>query len=260
MDFRLDARILLEHVCNTNSTTLYANGDRELSEMERKKYEELINKRVQHVPLQHLTGIQGFMGLDFKVNRDVLIPRQDTETLVEEVLRELHDGMSILDMCIGSGCILLSLLYYSNECSGLGADLSEDALKVAKENAKLLGIDAEFIQSDLFSNINGKFDVIVSNPPYIKTKEIEELMPEVRDYEPFMALDGKEDGLSFYVRIIEKSVDFLYEGGLLAFEIGCEQGEDVSKLMRENGFTNIEVIKDLCGLDRVVKGRKKVNV
>ncbi len=256
----LDARLLLEHVCNTNRSDMILNPDRELSQEEEKAYNELIKKRATHVPLQHLTGIQGFMGLDFCVNKDVLIPRADTETLVEAVMKELHDGMRILDMCTGSGCILLSLLNYSNDCVGTGVDISAAALEVAKNNAQRLNISAEFLESDLFSRVEGKYDIIVSNPPYIRTCEIEELMPEVRDHDPFIALNGKEDGVSFYRDIINKAPDYLVKGGLLAFEIGCEQADEVSEMMEAGGFCEITVVKDLCGLDRVVTGRTRINV
>ena len=256
----LDARLLLEYVCKTDRSAVILDPHRELTESEESEYEELLKKRASHIPLQHLTGIQGFMGLDFCVNKDVLIPRQDTESLVEEVMKEMHDGMRILDMCTGSGCILLSLLHYSNDCIGVGADISPAALSVAKKNADRLGIEADFIESDLFENVDGVFDIIVSNPPYIRTCEIEELMPEVKDHDPFIALNGKEDGVTFYRRIIKDAPDHLVMGGLLAFEIGNDQGKAVSDMMNDAGFTGVCVLKDLCGNDRVVLGRKKINV
>lgn len=255
-----DARLLLEFVCETDRTALLAFPEREITKEQEEKYLSVIKKRSTHIPLQHLTGIQGFMGLDFCVNKDVLIPRADTETLVEEVLQNLHDGMRILDMCTGSGCILLSLLHYSNDCEGVGADISPEALSVAKENAGRLNIEASFVESDLFENVSGVFDIIVSNPPYIRTCEIEELMPEVRDYDPFIALNGKEDGVSFYRSIIAKAPLYLKQGGVLAFEIGCDQGKEVSAMMIDSGFTNVSVKQDLGGLDRVVIGRKKIDV
>ena len=184
----------------------------------------------------------------------MLVPRADTETLVEEVLKDLHDGMRVLDMCTGSGCILLSLLKFSNDCEGVGVDISEKALEVAKSNAEALNINATFIQSDLFENVEGKFDILVSNPPYIRTCEIEELMPEVRDHDPFIALNGHETGVFFYEKIVAKAPKFLNRGGLLAFEIGCDQGKEVSDIMSRGGFKNVEVINDLCGNPRVVKG------
>jgi len=250
----IDARLILEYVCNTNRNTLLAHPDREVSESELEKVNELIRKRSERIPLQHLTSSQEFMGLDFYVNENVLIPRQDTEILVEEAMIEIMDGMRVLDMCTGSGCILLSLMKYKNEIEGIGADKSEKALEVAKINAEKLGIDATFLYSDLFENIEGKFDVIVSNPPYIRTKVIEELEAEVKDHEPMMALDGKEDGLFFYREITKKAKNHLFNGGKLLYEIGFDQGESVSQIMRENGFKNIRIVKDYAGLDRVVVG------
>ena len=254
-DWKTDSRLLLEYACGTDFNFLYTNPDFEVSNDKETLYKEYIDKRLTHVPVQHITGSQCFMGLDFKVTPDVLIPRPDTEILVEEVLKDLHDGMRILDMCAGSGCILLSLLKYSNDCTGQGVDISPSALKVARENAEKLGISgAEFIESDLFQNVSGKFDILVSNPPYIKTSEIETLMPEVSKYDPFIALDGHEDGVYFYKKILEGAGGFLNRGSLIAFEIGNDEGEAVSGLMKEAGLKNIEVIKDYGGNDRVVKG------
>jgi len=260
-DAKVDARILLEYACKTDRNALFLQGDMEVKAEDEKVYLELISKRITNIPLQYLTGEQDFMGLTFKVNESVLIPRQDTECLVEIVLKHLHDGMRILDMCTGSGCILISLLHYSNDCEGVGADLSKDALKVAADNAKRLSdngisdkMNVNFIHSDLFENIDGKFDIIVSNPPYIKTEVIKGLMPEVREHEPMLALDGMEDGLYFYRRIIDDAKNHLSRGGQLFFEIGHDQGQEVSDLMRKAGYANVEVLKDLAGLDRVVYG------
>jgi len=196
------------------------------------------------------------MGLTFGVNEHVLIPRQDTEILVEEVMRDLHDGVNILDMCTGSGCILLSLLHYSNDTTGVGVDLSEEALKVAQANAERLGKESRvrFVQSNLFEALDEQFDIIVSNPPYIRTDVIEMLMPEVRDHDPRMALDGMADGLFFYRKIIDEAGNYLKRGGQLFFEIGHDQAQDVIALMREHGYKEIEVKKDYAGLDRVVYG------
>ncbi len=252
----LDARLLLEHVCGTSRHDLLVHGDKEVTEDQGSTYMSFVNKRAEHIPLQHLTGVQDFMGLTFQVNEQVLIPRQDTEILVEEVLKDLHDGMRILDMCTGSGCILISLLHYSNDCVGVGADISEGALDVARENGKRILGDREYqwIHSDLFEKVEGKFDRIISNPPYIRSEVIETLMPEVRKHEPLSALDGREDGLYFYRRIIEESQDHLVHGGQLYFEIGFDQAAQVSFLMEEAGFTDIQVVQDYAGLDRVVYG------
>lgn len=251
----LDARLLLEFICHTDRNALYAHGDQEIEDEKMQDFLQLIEKRAVHIPLQHLTGEQNFMGLDFLVNEHVLIPRQDTEILVEEIMRDLHDGIRILDMCTGSGCILLSLLHYSNDCSGVGVDVSEDALAVARQNAdKLAEKQAVFIQSDLFEKVEGSFDLIVSNPPYIRSQEIAGLMPEVREHEPHLALDGKDDGLHFYREITKGAMLHLKRGGQLFFEIGYDQGEAVRALLAANGYTEIAVVKDYAGLDRVVYG------
>lgn len=254
-DAELDARLLLEFICHTDRNALYAHGDQEIEDEKMQDFLQLIEKRAVHIPLQHLTGEQNFMGLDFLVNEHVLIPRQDTEILVEEIMRDLHDGIRILDMCTGSGCILLSLLHYSNDCSGVGVDVSEDALAVARQNAdRLAEKQAVFIQSDLFEKVEGSFDLIVSNPPYIRSQEIAGLMPEVREHEPSLALDGKDDGLHFYREIIKGAMPHLKRGGQLFFEIGYDQGEAVQALLAANGYTEIAVVKDYAGLDRVVYG------
>lgn len=269
----LDARLLLEFVCGTDRNTLLAHGNREVFAEEGDRYRDLIGKRAAHVPLQYLTGEQDFMGLTFIVNKDVLVPRQDTEILVEEAMKHLHDGMRILDLCTGSGCILLSLLHYSNDCEGVGTDLSPQALVVARENYERLlaarpEMKARFLEGDLFAALtseeaqeaDGKndgralFDIIISNPPYIETGVIDTLMPEVREHEPLMALDGGADGLAFYRRITKLAGAYLNGGGMLFFEIGCEQAKDVCGLMKEAGFCEIQVVKDFAGLDRVVYG------
>ena len=255
----LDARLLLEAVCGTDRNDLLVHGEQTVAPEAEEKYLNWIRQRAEHIPLQQLTGEQGFMGLTFSVNEHVLIPRQDTEILVEEVLKELHDGMRVLDMCTGSGCILLSLLHYSNDCEGLGVDLSAEALEVAGRNVlKVLTPEkaehAHFLQSDLFEKVEGKFEIIVSNPPYIASAEVEKLMPEVRDHEPRMALDGTEDGLYFYRRIIEEAGKHLVSSGMLFFEIGYDQGQAVSELMRTEGYCDVQVVQDYAGLDRVVFG------
>lgn len=250
----LDARLLLEYICHTDRNALLVHGDSVRSDLEEQFYRMVIEKRAQRIPLQHITGQQEFMGLTFKVNEHVLIPRQDTEILVEEAMRYLSDGMRILDICTGSGCILLSLLKYSNECEGLGVDISDDALAVARENAQNLGLEAEFRHSDLLEKVEGKFDMIVSNPPYIETAVIDTLMPEVREHEPMLALDGREDGLYFYRRIVEQCTSYMTRCARLFFEIGYDQGEAVKNMMIHKGFCEVEIIKDYAGLDRVVTG------
>lgn len=256
-DSELDAWYLLQMVCRIERSYYYMHGDEEVSEEQQREYEIAVQKRSEHIPLQYIIGEQEFMGLKFKVNPNVLIPRQDTETLVEEALKVLKPGMQVLDLCTGSGCILISLMKNVPDLTGIGSDVSKTALLVAKENAKQYELAAEWIRSDLFDNISGKYDMIVSNPPYIRTEEIAKLMPEVRDFEPIDALDGREDGLYFYRRIVAEAQEYLNPGGYLYFEIGYDQGEAVSAMMREAGFTDVEVIQDLAHNDRVVRGKGK---
>ena len=272
-DASLDAWYLLEHVTGVSRASYYAKPDVKLTEEEEKDYRALVCKRGEHIPLQHLTGSQEFMGLEFQVNEDVLIPRQDTETLVEHALEYMEKGkvpapgnsLRILDMCTGSGCILLSVLRYAGrylkkgggctgdvKIEGTGADISGGALQVARANAQKLYPKAEFIQSDLFGDVPGRYSMILSNPPYIRTEEIARLQDEVRFHDPVIALDGKEDGLYFYRRIVEEAKPHLEPGGVLIFEIGYDQAEDVSELLRKAGYTEIRVKKDLAGLDRVM--------
>ena len=256
-DAKIDAWYLLQMACKIDRNFYYLHEEDELTAEQQSEYESTVHKRAEHVPLQYIIGEQEFMGLKFKVNSNVLIPRQDTETLVEEALRVAKPGMRVLDLCTGSGCIIISLAKNVADISCTGSDISKQALLVAKENAKANEVEVEWERSDLFENISGTFDLIVSNPPYIPTGEIPGLMPEVRDFEPVDALDGKEDGLYFYRIITEKSPEYLTSDGYLYFEIGYDQGEAVSAMMRQCGYTQVEVIKDLAGNDRVVKGKEK---
>ena len=274
-DAALDAWYLLEYVMGVSRAAYYAEPGRKMTEEQKEKYSALIGKRVEHIPLQHLTGFQEFMGLEFQVNEHVLIPRQDTETLVEHVLEYLEKrripspegAVRILDMCTGSGCILLSVLRYAEKyieknehCTepikieGTGADVSEEALQVARRNADALYPEARLVQSDLFMEISGKYSMILSNPPYIRTEEISRLQDEVRFHDPVLALDGREDGLYFYRRIVKEEQPHLERGGVLIFEIGYDQARDVTELLRNAGYAEITVKKDLAGLDRVVSG------
>ncbi|MCD7737541.1 MAG: peptide chain release factor N(5)-glutamine methyltransferase [Lachnospiraceae bacterium] len=258
-EYALDARLLLEHFCGVTRQELLVHGDRILAGEEEQAFFQAIARRESRVPLQQITGVQEFMGLPFYVNENVLIPRQDTETLVEEALKILKPGMELLDLCTGSGCILLSLLYHSQGCCGLGTDISDKALSVAERNLHKINekkeIQADLQKSDLFDSVTGRFDVIVSNPPYIASRVIGTLEPEVKVHEPVLALDGGEDGLVFYRRMIPESREYLKEGGFVFLEIGCDQGAEVSDLMKAAGFTDVCVKQDLSGMDRVVSGR-----
>lgn len=260
---KLDARLLLEAVCGTDLQTLLAHGEREVSAAEYEEYCAKIERRRGREPLAYILGKWEFMGLPFTVSSDVLIPEQDTENLVEEAMKNLSDGSRILDLCTGSGCILLSLLHYSNGCTGVGTDISPAALSVAEENARTLQLErrTRWLQGDLFDALgpeDGPFDLIISNPPYIPSAVIDTLEPEVRSGEPHIALDGGEDGLSFYRRISAGAADRLSIGGMLMLEIGFDQAGPVTSLLDERGYYDIQVLKDYSGNDRVVSCVKSI--
>ncbi len=261
-EYSLDSWYLFEHVFSMSRAD-YLLRSRETATAEVKaleEFQEKLSRRAGREPLQHILGAQEFMGLEFYVNSDVLIPRQDTETLVETVLyAHKNQEISLLDICTGSGCIAISLAALGKYAHVEAADISNAALLTAEKNAeKILGAGAvKFRCSDLFSAFapEERFDVIVSNPPYIPSMVIEGLEPEVRDFEPRLALDGSEDGLFFYRKLAEESRRFLKENGAVYFEIGCDQGEAVEHLLSGHGFKDTKVIKDLSGRDRVVRGK-----
>ena len=268
---RLDAWLLLEYTADISRAWYYAHPESEVNEEIVSEYLSLCQKRAEHIPLQHLTHQACFMGYDFYVDERVLVPRQDTEVLAEEALHQLRNVRKarILDMCTGSGCLLLSLLMELPDATGTGVDISEAALAVAERNRKNLELEkrAVLVQSDTFSgdyfqknsgNTSLEYDMLISNPPYIPTEEIGKLMEEVRFHDPVLALDGREDGLYFYRRITEQAGKYLKPGGWLMYEIGCEQGADVSAIMQGEGFAEVAVKKDLAGLNRVVIGKKKM--
>ena len=233
-----DSFELLSAINGMTRTFYLVNGDSMLSEENFLLYEEYIDKRAAHVPLQHILGKAYFYGYEFEVNEDVLIPRPDTEVLVGEVIKVTRNGDNILDMCTGSGCIGITLAKKFPESRVLGVDVSEKALKVAQKNKHNLEADnIDFMLSDL-------------------TKVIETLQDEVRLHDPLLALDGTEDGLMFYRKITEKAREYLKTDGYLCYEIGAEQAADVSEIMKQAGLKDITVVKDLAGLDRVVMGRK----
>lgn len=266
-DSKNDAWLLFEYIFDIPRHKYFMISSDECNDDKLKEdYFAAIDVRASHIPLQHITKTQDFMGMTFKVNEHVLIPRQDTEVLVEKALSVMEDGDKVLDMCTGSGCIAISIAKLKN-VDVTAVDISGEALKVSRENATNLGAtNVKFIESNLFEKIKEdctsknckKYDIIVSNPPYIKSLDIEELMVEVKEHEPRLALDGDEDGLKFYKAITKEAKEFLKTGGYLIYEIGCDQGDDLRRIMEENGFTDIEIIKDLAGLDRVCFGVKSV--
>lgn len=253
----LDAWYLLEYATGVTKASYYMNPKCELADMEYSHYNDCIVKRVKRIPLQHIVGTTEFMGFQFIVNENVLCPRQDTEILVERAMQTAN-GKDVLDLCTGSGCIIISLAKLCHLSSAVAVDISDKALEVAKQNIRKHNVDITLLKSDLFEQVGErKFDLIVSNPPYIPTKDIEELMPEVRDHEPMLALDGMEDGLYFYRKIVSQAGEYLKPDGEIIMEIGYDQGEALVALLEEKEFTNVKVIKDLAGLDRVVYARRQ---
>lgn len=257
---RLDVETILQKVLNVDRLYILLNLEKALSEDEEKLFDKFINERLNNRPIAYIVGNREFMGLDFYVQEGVLIPRPDTEVLVEEVieLAKNKGPINILDIGTGSGAITVSLAKYLENAKVTSVDISDIALEIGKKNAISNNVDDKitFIKSDLFTNIDKdvKFDIIVSNPPYIKKEVIETLDKQVKDFEPYNALEGGIDGLDFYRKITSQGKDYLKKGGILAYEVGHDQSEDVSKLMEKDGYTNIYTRKDLQQIDRVVIG------
>lgn len=262
-DAALDARFLLEEVCGTNLQTLLVFPEKKVTEEEVNQYRAFIQRRKDREPTAMILGEWDFMGLTFRLNKSTLIPEQDTEVLVETALEELkrrglgEAPLRILDLCTGSGCILLSLLHELRNVGGLGTDLSEEALEAARENAVRLGLQerAAFRQGDLWEPVGDeRFDLIVSNPPYVPTEVIPTLEPEVRCGEPYAALDGGEDGLVFYRRIMREAAGHLKPSGIIIVESGFDEAPQIAALMQDQKLRGIRIVKDYGGLDRVVLG------
>ena len=251
-DADIDAWYLLSYVTGLDRAAFFLHGDEPMAEPDMIRYRDLVTKRGERIPLQHLTGEQEVMGLDFHVNEHVLIPRQDTECLVERVLPYV-DGKRVLDVCTGSGCIAIAIAKLGKPFIVHGVDISEEALAVARQNATELNASVELFAGDLMTRMDGQYDVIVSNPPYISPSVIEGLMPEVRLHEPMLALDGGQDGLEFYRRIAGQAVTRLAPNGRLFLEIGCEQAAAVAEILQKQGYREVQVFQDLAGKDRIVQ-------
>ncbi len=250
-----DAFLLLEAAGSIKRIDYLLHKEDLIPEEVLHRFESYVSMREAHIPLQYITGYQDFMGLLIAVTADVLIPRLDTEVLAEMVIKEA-DSKKVLDLCTGSGCLAVSIVKLGRPAYVAASDISEAALAIARQNAAVNQAEVQFIKSDMFENIEGRFDFIVSNPPYIPTAEINELMQEVKDHEPHLALDGREDGLHFYRIIAEQSKNYLNCGGKLFLEIGCEQADQVKALLKAD-YYNIKVYKDLAGLDRIVTAESK---
>lgn len=257
----LKSRILLAHILNVEKEYLIIHDDEVLLSLQENEFFEKVNKLCSGVPIQYLTNSQEFMGFNFYVDENVLIPQPDTEILVENVIsiiknlqKSCQKEITVLDLCTGSGIIGVCLKKYLQNVNVLSSDISSNALEIAKKNANLQNVKIDFIKSDLFENIDEKFDVIVSNPPYIKTDKINELSKEVKN-EPRLALDGGQDGLDFYRRIIKESTNFFRKTGYLALEIGYDQKEAVENLFKNFKYKEIKIFKDLSDIERVIIGK-----
>lgn len=265
-DAETDARQLLLSAFHLDTVHFLLNRMQELPEEEAaytsiERYRKMVETRRDRCPLQQILGSQEFMGLEFYINQHVLIPRQDTETLVELVLEaQQNRAAAVLDLCTGTGCIAISLAVKGGYHKVAAADISEEALKVARRNVEMHGCGEQIrlYQGDLFHALEPgmRFDIITSNPPYIPTAVIRTLEPEVRDYEPMLALDGTEDGLLYYRRIASEAGQYLAEGGSIYLEIGHDQGDAVRALLEAEGYREIRVCKDLAANDRVVCARR----
>lgn len=257
---RLDAELLLAHLLGIERLGLLSFSDPISADVKR-DLKSFIERRAKNEPVAYITGLQGFWNHDFIVNQHTLIPRQDTETLVELALKENIKKADVLDLGTGTGCIALSILDERPEWSATAVDVSGDALKVARQNAEGIGVSDRitFLESDWFSALDaatGQFDIIVANPPYIASADMAALMPDVKDYEPVQALDGGADGLDPYRLISETAPSFLKSGGLLAVEVGVFQSNDTFDIFEGVGFLDVQIHKDLPGHERVVSGRK----
>lgn len=275
MDPKIDAQELYCYLTGLDKVSLFLKAEEEVDPEIEEKYMELIRRRAERIPLQHITGVQEFMGYTFKVNPHVLIPRQDTETLVTEAAKTIQSTpreklsffeklrgrkeWDVLDLCCGSGAVGISLAKICSNVKVTATDISAEAVETAEANAEDLRVKVRFLTGDMFEPVKGrKFDMIVSNPPYIRTNMISILQEEVKDHEPLNALDGGRDGLDFYRTIVEKAADFLKPEGFLLVEIGHDQGEDLRKMLKDSGkYSPAVVIKDLPGRDRVVKCKLK---
>lgn len=262
---KLEARIILAKLLNVDKSYIYAHEDMEINQAVKDEFIKIMEKRATGYPIQYILKEREFMGLDFHIDEGVLIPRPDTEVLVEFIIDYINDNykeenIKVLDLGIGSGAIALSIAHYCRESTVYATDISPKAIEIANINKDRLGLEnVKISQGNLFQPIEdmkNSFKIIVSNPPYIQSDEINRLQSQVKDYEPLQALDGGEDGLRFYRNISKKAKEFLKEKGLLIYEIGHDQGNQVSHILFKEGYKDIEVLKDLQGKDRVVFGKR----
>ncbi len=258
---KLDVKILLSYLLNIDSKELIMYFNQHIEQKFINSFNQLLKRRLNREPIANIVNKKSFWSYDFFVNENVLTPRNDSEILIEAVLsnyNNMQEGLKILDLGTGSGCLILSLLKMYKNASGLAVDISEKALKVARQNAENLKINnIKFLKNNWNDNIEEKFDIIISNPPYIPTKEIKELEPEVNKFNPLLALDGGEDGLNCY-RYLAKSLEKnLKENTKIFLEIGKNQEKDIEKIFNENGYELLKMYKDLAEINRILCFKKK---
>lgn len=257
-----EAKSLFTNLLGKEEVYLITNLEDEILESELEKYKSAIKKRCEHMPFAYIVGFKEFMGLKYMVDENTLIPRPETEGIIEYILNmyNMNSSLKILEIGVGSGCISVTLAKYLKNAKIIGVDINELAIKKAEENALYhnVGDRVNFIKSDIYENIHdSNFDIIVSNPPYIASDIIETLEEDVKKYEPVIALDGGKDGMDFYKQIVINSKQYIKKGGEIIFEIGYDQGKKVKDLLQANEYKNVKVIKDLSWLDRIVVGEKE---
>lgn len=268
LENEIDSWLLAEDILGVGKKDVFLKPEICVSKEMAKKYFDAVEMRMKHMPLQQITGHQQFMDFDFIVNENVLIPRPETELLVEQVVsyvkgqecvnfHKKNCSIKVLDMCTGSGCIAISVDKMCANTDVTAVDISDKALEVARQNNFRNQGNVTFVKSNLFENIKEKYDIIISNPPYTPTGDIDELMDEVKDHEPHLALDGSDDGLKFYREIGKQAMNYFNENGKIFLEIGYDQGKTVPDLLKKNGFSEIQVLKDLSGNDRMVIAGKE---
>lgn len=248
-----NAETIISHILKMKRLDIYLHLKNEMSETELNSILLITERRKKCEPLQYILGETEFYGYKFKVNKSVLIPRPETELLVEKIIKEENNVNSILEIGTGSGAIVIALKKHFQNSIVLASDVSKDALKTAAENAVLNSVQLEFVKSDIFENIAGRFDLIISNPPYISPDEYEQLPIEIRDHEPKSALQAENNGLYYYEKILQNAKEHLTKSGKIYFEIGYDQAEKIADIAKENGFSKIKVFKDLNGFDRIMR-------
>jgi release factor glutamine methyltransferase len=248
-----NAEIIISHVLKIKRLDIYLHLEKKISEVQLNEIMEITARRKKHEPLQYILGETEFYGYKIIVSNSVLIPRPETELLVERIINDEKKAKSILEIGTGSGAIVITLANNLNETRIEATDISIDALKIAQQNAKLNNVEIKFFRSDIFENVTGKYNLIISNPPYISPDEYELLPEEIKDHEPKFALRAKNKGLFFYNKILQNAKEHLTESGKIYFEIGYDQAKEIAEIAKRNGFSNIQVFKDMNGFDRIIR-------